>query len=172
MVIAATPNVVNSCGGGPTVTAVAGTGTFTIGGSGVNAAVGASTCTVSVDVTSSLANIYTNGAGNVTVGGALTNSVTNQTLTVTQASLDKALSPVRQFANEFERVFGQPQRIEMTQRFVDHLTFGAGGAPQIVAVTVALPDGHAEIFKHGEAAKKLVDLESPCKSAPRAVGLT
>src|SRR5258708_17501790 len=60
LVIAATPNVANSCGGAPTITAAAGTGTFTIGGTGVNAAVGASTCTVSVDVTSAIANAYTN----------------------------------------------------------------------------------------------------------------
>src|SRR4029077_7207236 len=34
------------------------------------------------------------GAGNVTVGGVLVNGVTNQTLTVTQASLDKSFAPV------------------------------------------------------------------------------
>ncbi len=93
LVIAATPNVVNTCGGAPTVTATAGTGTFTIGGTGVNAAAGPATCTVSVDVSSNTAGAYVNGAGNVTVGGVLTNGVTNQTFTVTQASLDKAFSP-------------------------------------------------------------------------------
>jgi uncharacterized repeat protein (TIGR01451 family) len=93
VVLAAVPNVVNSCGGAPTITAAAGTGVFTIGGSGVNAAVGASTCTVSVDVTSAAANVYTNGAPDVSVGGVLTNNVTNQTLTVVQASLNKAFAP-------------------------------------------------------------------------------
>jgi uncharacterized repeat protein (TIGR01451 family) len=93
LVIAATPNVVNGCGGAPTVTAAAGTGTFTIGGSGVNAAAGASTCAVSVDVTSATAGGYTNGAAQVTVGGTLNNNVTNQTLTVSQASLNKAFAP-------------------------------------------------------------------------------
>src|SRR5258707_6336550 len=43
--------------------------------------------------TSSTANAYTNGSGNVTVGGVLTNGVTNQTLTVVQASLNKAFAP-------------------------------------------------------------------------------
>src|SRR5258708_11216606 len=93
VVIAAAPNVVNTCGGAPTVTAAAGTATFTIGGGGVNSAAGASACTVSVDVTSAAVNVYTNGAGNMSVGGALANGVTNQTLTVVQASLDKAFAP-------------------------------------------------------------------------------
>src|SRR5258707_1631188 len=42
---------------------------------------------------SATANAYTNGSGNVTVGGVLTNGVTNQTLTVVQASLNKAFAP-------------------------------------------------------------------------------
>src|SRR6185312_8512663 len=93
LVIAATPNVVNSCGGSPTITATAGTGAFTIGGTGVNTAVGPATCTVSVDVTSTAVNSYNNGNGQVTVGGALTNGVATQTLNVVQASLDKAFAP-------------------------------------------------------------------------------
>src|SRR5258708_23906896 len=52
-----------------------------------------STCTVTVDVTSSIANAYTNGSGSVTVGGVLTNGVTNQTLSVVQVSLNKAFAP-------------------------------------------------------------------------------
>src|SRR6185312_7743451 len=64
LVIAATPNVVNSCGGAPTITAVAGTGNFAIGGTGVNAAAGASSCTVSVDVASAAPALYVNGSGN------------------------------------------------------------------------------------------------------------
>src|SRR5260221_9563598 len=93
VVIAAVPNVVNSCGGSPTVTAAAGGNTFAIGGSGVNAAVGPSTCTVSLDVTSASANGYLNAAANVTVGGVLTNTVASQTLNVVQASLNKAFAP-------------------------------------------------------------------------------
>lgn len=80
LLIAATPNVVNGCGGTPTVTATAGTGTFTIGGTGVNSAIGPSTCTVSVNVTSSVAGSYVNGAVQVTTN--MNNSVTDQTLTV------------------------------------------------------------------------------------------
>src|SRR5206468_11711512 len=49
LVIAATPNVVNGCGGAPTVTATAGTGTFTIGRTGVNAALRAPTRTRAAD---------------------------------------------------------------------------------------------------------------------------
>src|SRR6185312_14720099 len=90
---AATPSVVNNCGGAPTITAVAGTGAFAIGGTGVNAAAGPSTCTVSVNVTSSVANTYSNGFGNVTTGGGLSNGVTSQTLTVQQGSLNKAFVP-------------------------------------------------------------------------------
>ncbi|MGA9666544.1 MAG: DUF11 domain-containing protein [Gallionella sp.] len=81
LLIAATPNVVNGCGGTPTVTATAGTGTFAIGGTGVNSAIGPSTCTVSVNVTSSVAGGYVNGAAQVTTTN-MNNSVTNQTLTV------------------------------------------------------------------------------------------
>src|SRR5258707_7776018 len=42
---------------------------------------------------SATATAYTNGSSNVTVGGVLTNGVTNQTLTVVQASLNKAFAP-------------------------------------------------------------------------------
>src|SRR5258707_4567300 len=42
---------------------------------------------------SATATAYTNGSANVAVGGVLTNGVTNQTLTVTQASLNKAFAP-------------------------------------------------------------------------------
>ncbi|HLX23617.1 MAG TPA: hypothetical protein VKR38_09755 [Usitatibacter sp.] len=92
LVVAAVPNVANTCGGAP-VTATAGAATFTTGATGVNAAVGPSTCTISVDVTSATPGAYTNGAPQVTVGGALVNGVSNQTVTFTQASLNKAFSP-------------------------------------------------------------------------------
>ncbi len=93
LVIAATPNVVNGCGGAPTVAAAAGGGTFAMGGTGVNAAAGASNCTMAVDVTSTAPAAYVNGAAQVTVGGVLVNGVTNQTLTIAQASLNKAFAP-------------------------------------------------------------------------------
>jgi mucin-19 len=84
LLIAAVPNVVNGCGGTPTITATAGAGTFVIGGTGVNSAVGPSTCTISVDVTSSIAGSYVNGAAQVTTAN-MNNDVTNQTLTVTSS---------------------------------------------------------------------------------------
>ncbi|MBL0140682.1 MAG: DUF11 domain-containing protein [Betaproteobacteria bacterium] len=78
-----TPNgLVNGCGGAPTITATAGTGTITIGGTGVNAAIGASACTITVNVTSATAGAYVNGAAQVTAISGMTNGVTNQTLTV------------------------------------------------------------------------------------------
>ena len=70
-----------------------GTGTITIGGTGVNAAIGASSCTIQVNVTSATAGAYVNGAAEVTAIGGMLNGVTNQTLTVTQASLTKAFAP-------------------------------------------------------------------------------
>src|SRR5205085_9722551 len=54
---------------------------------------GASAGTVAVDGTSGAPAAYVNGGGNVTVGGVLVNGVTNQTITVTQASLNKAFAP-------------------------------------------------------------------------------
>src|SRR5205085_7478412 len=54
---------------------------------------GASAGTVAVDGTSGAPAAYVNGGGNVTVGGVLVNGVTNQTLTVAQASLTKAFAP-------------------------------------------------------------------------------
>ena len=89
-----TPNgLVNGCGGTPTITATAGAGTITIAGTGVNAAIGASACTISLSVTSSTAGAYVNGAAEITAIGGMLNGVTNQTLTVTQASLTKAFAP-------------------------------------------------------------------------------
>ena len=89
-----TPNgLVNGCGGAPTITATAGTGTITIGGTGVNAALGASTCAIQVNVTSATAGAYVNGAAQITAIGGMLNGVTNQTLTVVQAALTKAFAP-------------------------------------------------------------------------------
>ena len=89
-----TPNgLVNGCGGTPTITATAGTGILSVAGTGVNAAVGASACTITVNVASATAGSYVNGAAQVTAIGGMLNGVTNQTLTVTQASLTKAFAP-------------------------------------------------------------------------------
>src|SRR6185369_12583801 len=82
LAIAATPNVVNGCGGTPTITAAANSGVFTIGGTGVVTTVGPSTCTISVDVTSNTAGSYPNGSAQISGLASLNNSVTTQTLTV------------------------------------------------------------------------------------------
>jgi uncharacterized repeat protein (TIGR01451 family) len=97
LVIAATPGVNNTCGGSPTITANTNAGTFTVGGSGVNAAAGFSTCTISVNVTSSVPlSGYVNGAAQITsISGNLQNNVTNQTLNVIGAPvISKVFSPV------------------------------------------------------------------------------
>ena len=75
-----TPNgLVNGCGGTPTITATAGTGVLTVGGTGVNAAIGASTCTITVNVTSATAGSYVNGAAQVTaIAGCSTASRTRR----------------------------------------------------------------------------------------------
>ena len=89
-----TPNgVVNGCGGAPTITATPGAGIFTVGGTGVNAAAGLSSCTITLNVTSASAGAYVNGAAQITAISGMSNAVTNQTLTVTQASLTKAFEP-------------------------------------------------------------------------------
>ncbi|MBX3673920.1 MAG: DUF11 domain-containing protein [Burkholderiales bacterium] len=82
LVIGTPAGVVNNCGGSPTVTATPGAGTFAVGGAGVNAAAGPSTCTISVNVASGLAGTYVNGAAQVTPGGGLLNAVTDQALAV------------------------------------------------------------------------------------------
>ncbi len=76
-VVVATPaNVVNTCGG--TVTATSGTGVISLTGGTASAA---STCTLSVDVTSDTAGIYVNVTGDLT--SSLGNSGTaTDTLTV------------------------------------------------------------------------------------------
>lgn len=87
LVIAAPSNVVNGCGGTPTITATPGSGSFTVGGSGLQVAtdpLAPTTCTIRVDV-SSLTPLsgYVNGAAQITLLGAkLLNGVTDQTLIV------------------------------------------------------------------------------------------
>ena len=90
-----TPNgLVNGCGGTPTITAASGAGTIIIGGTGVNAAIGASELHDHGERhLVPTAGPYVNGAAEVTAIGGMLNGVTNQTLTVTQASLTKAFAP-------------------------------------------------------------------------------
>ena len=85
--------------------------------------------------------------------------------------LHQTLAAIGQFAHQLERVVDQPQRVEMIERLVDHRALGAGGAPEIVAVAVALADGHAEIFQHRQPAEQLIDLEGARQPAPRPLGL-
>ena len=93
LVIASPNGATTTCGGSPTFTATPGTGAFTVGGTGVNAAAGASSCTVSVNVTGNTAGSYVNGAAQVTAIAGMANGVTNQTLNVRQASLNKTFAP-------------------------------------------------------------------------------
>ncbi|MFN5994400.1 MAG: beta strand repeat-containing protein, partial [Betaproteobacteria bacterium] len=128
MVIAATPNVVNSCGGSPTITATAGAGSIVVGG-GVNAAAGPSTCTVTVQVTSQTAGFYLNGAGQMATSTNLFNGVTNQILTVTRAGLTAAFNPAS---------IGQGETSTLTFT----LTNGAGNPAQSgINFTNSLPTG-------------------------------
>ncbi|PLY00503.1 MAG: hypothetical protein C0622_08620 [Desulfuromonas sp.] len=93
VVIADPANVVNNCGGTPTITATPGSSSFTVGGTGVAAAAGTSSCTISVDVLSETAGAYINGSTNISAyASAIRNDVTDQTLTVVQPSLDKEFS--------------------------------------------------------------------------------
>ncbi len=93
LVIASPANVANNCGG-TTPTATAGNGFFTVGSSpgvgGVNAAVGASTCTISVDVTSNTGGTFINGNGRITAISGMTNGVTDQTLNVLKLAVTKS----------------------------------------------------------------------------------
>jgi hypothetical protein len=38
-------------------------------------------------------------------------------------------------------------------------------------MTVALADGHAQVFEHGQTAEELIYLKSAREASPRAVGL-
>src|SRR4030095_9662433 len=59
----------------------------------------------------------------------------------------------------------------MAERLIDHLAFRPGRTPEIVAMTVALANGHAQVFEHGQTAEELIDLKSAREAPPRAVGL-
>ncbi|MEM7127905.1 MAG: hypothetical protein AAF702_16345 [Chloroflexota bacterium] len=81
LVIAATPNVVDNCGGTATITANAGASTITV--AGATLANGTASCTIAVDVTSATAGSYVNGAADMSgLSGTETSAMTNQTLVV------------------------------------------------------------------------------------------
>lgn len=87
---AATPNVVNSCGG--TVTAVPGGSSLSLSGGSIG---GNNFCTVSVDVTSSVIGSYLNSSGIVTSANAGSIGPATATLTVTAIppTVAKSFSP-------------------------------------------------------------------------------
>ncbi|HEY6972515.1 MAG TPA: hypothetical protein VJA94_25120, partial [Candidatus Angelobacter sp.] len=82
-VFVATPNgAVNNCGG--TLTAVAGSGSISLTGGGIAVA---SSCTVSVNVTSAVPGTYNNTSGNVSSTNGGTGNTAFATLTVAHANL-------------------------------------------------------------------------------------
>ena len=90
VVVAPTPNVVNTCTGG-TVTAVAGTATVSYSGGLVDAG---ATCTISVDTSADLPGVYVNTSGDLT--SAFGNSGTSSdtlTVTATPPLFSKAFAP-------------------------------------------------------------------------------
>ena len=89
LVIGSPAGVVNNCGGAATITATPGAGVFAVAGGGFDAAAGASTCTIQVNVRSLAAGTYTNGAAAITAIGGMVNGVTDQALIVTQPTLTK-----------------------------------------------------------------------------------
>ena len=76
--------------GTPAFTAVNGTQPFTASAIAVNAG---QTCTITLTVTGTTVGAKVNGAAQITAISGMTNAVTNQTLTVSQASLAKAFAP-------------------------------------------------------------------------------
>ena len=80
LVVAATPNVINNCGGSVTATAGASTISFT------NANLAAGSCTIKVDVESSVDNLYSNSVTlNSTAAGNSTLATANPSLRVINA---------------------------------------------------------------------------------------
>src|SRR5262249_9171773 len=86
--------------------------------------------------------------------------------------LYKALSPIWQFANQFERIIDKSQRFEMIKCLVENFASGADRTPQVFSMAVALADGHADVFQHRQATEQLIDLECARKPTPGALGLT
>lgn len=151
LVVATTPNVVNSCSG--TTPAPAGGATAFVVTS-VNAAPGTSTCTISVDVTSTAPGSYVNGAGQITaISPLLTNGVTNQTLNVVQAGLTKSFFPatINQGGTStltFTLVNGTGNPAQSGINFTDTLPTNVtvAGAPNI---TTTCPSGTGVVTASG-----------------------
>jgi LPXTG-site transpeptidase (sortase) family protein len=90
MVVAASPNPTNTCGG--TFTAVAGAGSVTLAGASISAS---SNCTVSVDVTAPSAGTYDNTSSSVSSSNGGTGNAASDTLTLTVGAalvIDPALT--------------------------------------------------------------------------------
>ncbi|UHQ23217.1 DUF11 domain-containing protein [Lysobacter sp. 5GHs7-4] len=84
VVIAPTPNATTTCGAGTTLTANAGDGTFTVAGGNLPAGTAggaATTCTVSVNVTSNTLGTFTNTQASYTSSTAL--NIPNQSVPMT-----------------------------------------------------------------------------------------
>jgi CSLREA domain-containing protein/uncharacterized repeat protein (TIGR01451 family) len=96
VVNAAMPNATTTCGGTPTLTATAGGGSLTLGGSGAMIPASGS-CTVSVDVTSSVPGSYNNSVFAtfaVAGGGSGASNTASDTLTVLNGpGVIKSFSP-------------------------------------------------------------------------------
>jgi uncharacterized repeat protein (TIGR01451 family) len=95
VVVAATPNVIGSCGSG-TITAVAGSGSISLSGGTLTASPAAgSTCTFSVDVTGTTAGSKSNTTGAVTSieGGTGATSNTAVLTVVAPPSIAKVFNP-------------------------------------------------------------------------------
>ena len=94
--VSATPNVVSTCGG--VVTAVSGTGSFSLAGGSLG--LGATSCTVAVNITSpasagAVANTIPASTGVTTAEGFVNAAAASSTLTrvVTNVTLNKSFSP-------------------------------------------------------------------------------
>ncbi len=89
MTVAAPPNATNTCGG--TFAPVAGAGSVSLSGGSI---AGGGTCTLTVDVTTSVAGDSVNTTGNVTsTNGGTGNTATATLTTVAPPSITKAFSP-------------------------------------------------------------------------------
>ena len=84
---------------------------------------------------------------------------------------DQPLAAIRQLAHRLAGVGDEFERFQMLERLIDDGAFARRGPPQAVAGAGALADRQIEIFEHGQAAEKLVDLERTGDAAPRARGL-
>lgn len=129
--VAAIPNLATSgCGAVPSITTSA--GAASIIANSFDLAAGASSCTISVDVTGDTAGSYVNSAAQITaISSQLRNGVTDQTLNVRQVILSKSYSPAEVFETASSTLTftltngsGNPAQGNLT--FTDTLTAGSG----------------------------------------------